>query len=173
MFLGVPLPGPPWRVTSSWNEANQTLEYLISIHGKNLDRAIGYARDIYRDLTLLFPLLEDLCVSTCPWCPDPCCLSAYVWFDLKDLLFIHLNRLPVSQGQPMSDSKMTCRYFGNRGCQLERICRPWICSWYLCPTQLGALKRHSHRVKGFFDETTAKIRLARRSMESVFIQLTY
>ena len=157
---------------SSWNEANQTLDYLIAIHGRNLDRATDIARDISRNLTSLFPLLEDLCISTCPWCPDPCCISAYAWFDFKDLLLIHLNRLPVSQGQLMSDSKMTCRYLGGRGCRLERPCRPWVCIWYLCPTQLGALRKYSREGKAFFDETTAKIRIARKRMELIFINLT-
>jgi hypothetical protein len=163
---------PPWKVLSSWNEANQTLDYLIAIHGRNLDRATRCARDFYRNLTSLFPLLEDLCRSTCPWCPDPCCISAYAWLDFKDLLFIHLNHLPVAQAQLMPGAKMTCRYLGNRGCQLERECRPWVCTWYLCPTQLGALKKYSRGEKAFFHETAAKIRRARKDMESIFINLT-
>ena len=87
---------PLWAATETWKTANRTLEYLIRRHGPNLIRAVGLARDIQVRLEWIFLLLDDLCTVTCPWCPDPCCLTAKVWMDFKDLLFLHLNghRLP-------------------------------------------------------------------------------
>ncbi len=119
----------------------------------------------------LFRLLDELCTTTCTYCPDPCCFSAYAWFDFKALLFAHLNGLAIPPAQLMTDRKMICRYLGNRGCTLERISRPWICTWYLCPTQLGALRADAARgKKAFFLETAAEIRRERKEMETAFIE---
>ena len=104
-----------------------------------------------------FPLLDELCMATCTYCPDPCCFSAYAWFDFRDLLFAHLNGLAVPPAQLMTDRKMICRYLGVRGCTLERISRPWICTWYLCPAQLGALRADAAcGKKAVFLETAKK-----------------
>ena len=119
----------------------------------------------------LFPLLDELCKATCTYCPDPCCFSAYAWFDFRDLLFAHLNGLAISPAQLMTDRKMICRYLGVRGCTLERISRPWICTWYLCPAQLGALRADAaYGKKAFFLETAREIRGERKEMETVFIE---
>jgi hypothetical protein len=119
-------------------------------------------------------MLEDLCLATCTHCTDPCCLKAYAWFDLKDLLFFHLNKLAIPPAQLMTDRKMTCRYLGVRGCTLERISRPWICTWYLCPTQVRVLRGDADRGKEvLFQRTATKIRVLRKEMERVFIEETW
>jgi hypothetical protein len=32
------------------------------------------------------------------------------------------------------------RYWKPKGCVLPRMSRPWICTWYLCPTQKAILE---------------------------------
>ena len=164
---------PPWKNTFSWNEANQTLDFLIKRYGNRLPETNRLALDVFRKMVSLFPLLEDLCMATCTHCPEPCCLSAYAWFDLKDLLFAHLNTIPIPPSQLMTGPKMICRYLGVKGCTLPRISRPWICTWYLCPTQLGALRADTRGEKDFFLQMAKEIGLARKEMEASFIRETY
>ena len=91
--------------------------------------------------------------------------------DFKDLLFAHLNGLEIPPAQLMTNRKMICRYLGNQGCTLERISRPWICTWYLCPTQLGALRADAALgTKAFYLETSTATRRERKEMEAAFIK---
>ena len=164
---------PPWKNAVSWGEANHTVAFLIERYGDHLHETRSLARNLYRKMVTLFPLLEELCRATCTFCPDPCCFSAYAWFDFKDLLFAHLNGLSIPPAQLMTDRKMVCRYLGAQGCTLERIARPWICTWYLCPVQTAVLRTDAARGKKvFFHETATEIRAGRKEMERAFITET-
>ncbi len=164
---------PPWKNVDSWREANHTVSFLIERYGNHLHETKSLVRNLCRKMVSLFPLLEEVCRATCTYCPDPCCFAAYAWFDFKDLLFVHLNGLAMPPAQLMTDRKMVCRYLGVRGCTLERIARPWICTWYLCPVQLAVLRADvACGKKAFFHETATKIRVGRKKMETAFINET-
>ncbi len=164
---------PLWKNSASWREANHTVAFLIDRYGRHLHETTRVARNLYRKTVSLFPLLEELCRTTCTHCPDPCCFSAYAWFDFKDLLFVHLNGLAIPPAQLMTDRKMICRYLGVRGCTLERTSRPWTCTWYLCPAQNGVLRADTAgEKKAFFHETATEIRGGRKEMETAFINET-
>jgi len=149
---------PSWRATDTWKTANRNLECLIRRHGPDMKRAVVLARDIQVRLESIFLLLDDLCAITCPWCPDPCCLTARVWIDFKDLLFLHLNGHQIPPAQLLADLKETCRYLGPRGCMLSRIARPWVCTWYLCPTQKANLPKKPNPVQDKFIRTVQAIK---------------
>lgn len=164
---------PPWKDAESWREANRTIALLTARYDGAMQETRQIVRSLYRNMFSLFPLLDELCMVSCRYCPEPCCLSAYAWFDFKDLLFIHLNGLAIPPAQLMTDRKMICRYLGGRGCTLDRISRPWICTWYLCPTQMNVLRQDRAKAKkSFFIETAAEIRSKRKKLESAFIMET-
>ncbi len=100
---------PPWGSTTTWNAAKWNLDYLIRLHRPELDRAVNFAREVRVRLESIFPLMDDLCADTCPWCPDPCCLAAKVWVDFKDLLFLHLCCRQIPPVQLLPDLKKKCR----------------------------------------------------------------
>jgi hypothetical protein len=108
---------------------------------------------------------------TCPWCPDHCCLTAKVWFDFKDLLFLHLNGHQIPPAQLLSNLKETCAYWRPNGCKLPRIARPWVCTWYLCPTQTANLLQKPKSVRHNFSRAIQDIKTARKKMESEFIRI--
>lgn len=160
-----------WETADTWEAVNRNLKYLIRRHRSRLSRAVGLAQDIQRRLASFYPLLDDLCEVTCPWCPEPCCLVASVCFDFKDLLFCHLGRHQAPYAQPLSDFKEICRYWNHRGCRLPRITRPWVCTWYLCPTQKANLRRKIPSVQDEFSRTVQAIKTGRKSMEAEFIRI--
>lgn len=166
-----PTVSPPWSMTLRWEEANQSLERLLRLHRSKLALAGVFARDVQAQLESIFPVLDDLCASTCPWCPDPCCLSAKVWIDFKDLLFFHLRGHKIPPGQLLANVKQICRYASLKGCTLARVTRPWVCSWYLCPTQKAVLRNKPRSVQGKFYQTVQAIKSGRENMETAFIRV--
>ena len=72
---------PPWNSIAAWQEANRSLNFLIQKNLSELDRAMSLAHKVQTRLASIFSILDDLCKATCPWCPDPCCLTAKVWID--------------------------------------------------------------------------------------------
>jgi len=163
--------GIPWATPMSWQAVNQTVDYHLQRYRADLNQPEILAREIKSCLNTVFPILDALCAHSCPWCPEPCCLSASVWFDFKDLLFLHFNTLSISPAQPKADFKTPCRYLGPRGCRLPRIARPWICTWYLCPTQTAKLKNGEAHKREFIAHAIAQIKSGRNLLECEFIRI--
>lgn len=111
--------------------------------------------------------MDALADLTCTRCPEPCCLRASVYFDLTDLIYLHLNGTRVPDRQLRETAGQTCRYLTTRGCGLERSRRPWACTWYLCPTQTGRLTTEGRRAE--VETLLAEAKLCRRALERKFI----
>jgi hypothetical protein len=128
--------------------------------------AISVAESIRNRLQAVFPLLSEICLGTCPWCPEPCCIVTRVWYDFRDILFFHLTEVPIPPGPLTGEEREPCRYLTFRGCSLPRIQRPWGCTQYLCPTQRGYLvKIRGRAALGDLEETLREIAAARIVME--------
>jgi len=162
---------PPWNTKASWLEANQSLDFLIQRNLPDLDRAMSLAHRVQTRLSSMFSLLDDLCRDTCPWCPDPCCLSAKVWIDFKDLLFLHLGGHPIPSEQLLSNLKNVCRYWSLKGCVLPRMTRPWVCTWYLCPTQQANLRQKARYTQNEVSRLIHAVKSCRTEMEAEFIRI--
>lgn len=126
---------PPWGTPCQWLLINHRIDRSIREQKNEVERARRSAEAVDYSLKALFPLMEALCGATCRLCPSPCCFTARVYFDLRDLLFLHLMEICVPPHQPIRHTKSVCHYLGSHGCLLPRRHRPWICTWYLCPTQ--------------------------------------
>jgi len=162
---------PPWRTKSDWQEANRRIDDRIQQNSGKLSSAAALAASARVRLMSIFDLLDDLCMETCPRCPDPCCLNASPWFDFRDLLFLHLNALPIPFGQPIEAFSATCCYYSPRGCTLARISRPWICTWYLCPVQTANLKKRRAYPSKDLTFAINEIKVFRKEMEETFIRV--
>jgi len=162
---------PPWGAPSDWAEANLTLESLTHIFFSELDHAKSLAMEIKENLESLFPMMDELSRTTCPWCPEPCCVNARIWIDFHDLLFLHLINQTLPPAQLQDNFKHDCRYFGHRGCSLPRLSRPWICTWYVCPTQMAVLRKKNQITVEYFTQTVRRIKSKRKDMEDEFIRV--
>lgn len=163
---------PPWGAKALWEEAGDSINYLVNIHKDRLTMAFNQAEQVKGHLKSLFHLLDELCFITCPWCPEPCCLRATIWMDFKDLLFFCLADEKIPPTQLIQQPADTCRYLGKRGCILPRIKRPWVCTLYLCPAQNRILRRSSSGVQEKFSQAVLAIKTGRRRIEDEFIRIT-
>ena len=161
----------PRGAPTQWKQAHQSLSFHLRRHPNAWTKLFGVAVDLETRLQALFPVLDNLCLNTCPRCPEPCCLTAKVWFDFKDLLFLHLARKPIPLNPPLSVLEDTCRYLGHRGCMLPRSSRPWICTWYLCPTQTAILRKSNSPQSNSFNRSIHKIKMLRQALEEEFIRI--
>ncbi|MCP4694316.1 MAG: hypothetical protein GY859_40160, partial [Desulfobacterales bacterium] len=155
-------------IVKSHGENLVNMAAIIRPLGRKMVRSESLAREIRGRYASIFPLLDELCAVTCPWCPDICCARAFVWFDLKDLLFLHFIGRPAPAAQPRPTPAGVCRHLGARGCRLPRIARPWICTWYLCPTQKGALKKKGPGAQRAVETAIREIKKARKAMAEEF-----
>jgi len=162
----------PWGSEAAWYQANLTMQHLCSRHHAELGAARQTAGDLKSRLETLFPVLDDLCVRTCADCQAPCCHVATIWFDFKDLVFMHLNNLAISTEQLSRTPEGVCCCCGPTGCHLPRLSRPWTCSWYLCPVQKNLLAGVPGKTLVTFEETVAAIKGLRKRLEAQFIRIT-
>ncbi len=162
----------PWVTAAEWQAVHQTFRYLIHHHESSLNNIRVSAFRLAELLKIIILMADRLCQSTCRYCPDPCCAKAWAWFDYKDLLFMHLCGLDIPGSQTLSAPGDRCCYLGHRGCQLPRITRPWVCTWYVCPSQAARIKRKSAVIRGTFERTVGLVKQQRLDMESAFIRMT-
>lgn len=166
------VPRIPWNAQPAWSQANQTLQHLCTRHWTALDSVHKIAQDLQSQLETLFPVLDSLCNRTCAVCPTPCCQVATVWFDFKDLVFLHLGAQAIATGQLSRTQEGACCCCGPGGCRLPRLSRPWTCSWYLCPAQKNLLVEMPEKTLVLFADTVAAIKQLRKKLEAEFIRIT-
>lgn len=165
--------GPPWITGSEWVEINRSIRYLIERYQGQLQQAGAVAHGVKSRLESLFPLMDRLCELTCPWCEEPCCRVANLWFDFRDLLFMHLIGHVPPESQPLKKTDDHCRFLSATGCILPRISRPWICTWYLCPSQTAIIRSKERHLHATIESTLLRIKKMRNLMEDEFISVIF
>jgi len=159
----------PWNTPALWREANASLDRCLRRNRHRLNEAFRLAEKLHRQLISTFQRMDTLCRLTCFACEDSCCRRAWVWTDFRDLLFLHLASVAPPDRQLLGRRGERCRYSGPDGCRLDRIQRPFICTWYLCPAQIRALNRwpaQRERLK----QRLQQIKRDRREMEERFVE---
>ena len=163
---------PPWGAVSIWKEANMAIDHLVSLHREALAPAAALASGIRDKLLSLYALQDELVMETCVSCSSPCCVTATVWLDFCDLLFIHLTDQNAPDFQLIEKQHESCRYHSEAGCVLPRLSRPWVCTLYFCPPQMALIRKKEDRVRKHVEETIKSIKEDRKILEEMFIRIT-
>lgn len=157
----------PWIHRYDWDQVIQSITTIGTQVSQN-----NKVKDLVDQLTVHFSLLDDefslLCAQSCPSCKDVCCKKATVWFDLKDLLYIYFSTRKLPSQQIDRDGQGLCRQLSDRGCRLARRERPYICSWYICPTQRKILQGDERR-KIAISTSLSEMKKLREKLESLYI----
>lgn len=125
----------PWQRETIWEEVQLHFQLVGKVQHQSLSTVKTLAHEILSKINKVDKALSKLSRSTCGCCPDVCCNRATVWYDFRDLLFHHLEFGKIPQAQISRSNNGVCCYLGQRGCLLTRPHRPFICTWYLCPSQ--------------------------------------
>lgn len=163
---------PQWGSDAEWKEANASIGHLARIHNKKLGGALRKVREMQAKLTTLYPLLDEFCKDTCVQCSSPCCVTATVWLDFCDLIFIHLSGQTIPPRQLIEKQPDSCRYNSPSGCLLPRLSRPWVCTLYLCPPQMALLRLKDDYIRRTFEETVKSLKADRKMLENMFITVS-
>ncbi|XPS89954.1 hypothetical protein Dvar_79730 [Desulfosarcina variabilis str. Montpellier] len=159
----------PWDTKTLWREANASLNQSVCHHRHRLCDSLRSADRLCVHLLSVFPIMDDLCQHTCLDCADICCRHAWVWADFKDLLFLHLAGIPAPDQQLVGRRGDHCRYASPHGCRLDRLQRPFVCTWYICPAQTRLLNKQPAE-QARLSAALEQIKIERRRMEEQFIQ---
>lgn len=162
----------PWNTPYLWCEANASLAHVLHRNHRAMVEASRLAHRLRMQMVAIFPLMDALCHTTCPTCRDACCRHACVWIDFRDLLFLHLTDLPVPESQLIGGRGEQCRFAGPRGCRLDRIRRPFICTWYLCPEQTRRLRKDPAEMR-WMAKCLQQMKDLRREMEISFVRAIF
>jgi hypothetical protein len=165
-------PTIPWSTPALWKVANAVLGQNVTRNRRRLTESFRLASRLRDHLLSIFPLMDGLCQRTCPACRDICCRHAWVWADFRDLLFLHLADIPAPGEQLLNQRGEHCRYASPQGCRLDRLQRPFVCTWYLCPAQTRMLHgQPTERAR--LAATLQQIKVDRRLMEDQFIRALF
>ncbi len=166
----------PWQRPDQWEQINNSITHLSGLYKNQFQSVVVMAKQIQLNFEQLSDPIEQICDQTCGACNDICCEHATIWFDLKDLLYVHfaMDTKPESQieKKQSSQGKQVCCHFSRIGCVLPRIQRPFICTWYFCPSQTQYFKMIGQKVKRQIERDLFEIKMLRKKIELEFIRIT-
>ncbi|MCP4114235.1 MAG: hypothetical protein GY737_02325 [Desulfobacteraceae bacterium] len=160
---------PPWKIPEEWNQALQSIEIPAQRRWDKLENARMLAGCVRQDLTEISTRIEAVAGRTCTVCEDICCCRATVWFDFRDLLFIYLNFGRFPAGQITRTLNGACSCLSSTGCTLERLHRPFLCTWYCCPAQIRVMEGEGPGTRRAFEALLNRIKANRKALEDAFI----
>ncbi len=108
--------------------------------------------------------MDRYCGLTCHGCRDFCCDADGIYFDDADLIYLLIldNDLPANQTR--AKAGLACRYLSITGCILPRMCRPFICTWYLCEPQMELLTAEPLPLQKQFTAVMQMVRRCRQQL---------
>ena len=162
---------PSWQNDRLWQAAVATLRYLIHRHRHQLGGVKACAMRVETLVRRLEPAFDMLGREICTECTAPCCLTADVYYDFRDLLFLLLTGQAMPPEQPKHQQAGVCRYLGPEGCRIPRLERPWICTWYVCAKQKRLMKVHPEIDGGHLPSVIAQIGRLRKQTEALFVDI--
>lgn len=99
------------------------------------------AAQTYKEaMELVSSFTEEYTQKTCPYCGTVCCAQKHGLPEFGDVAaFLSLGyEIPsYDLNRPLSGA---CQFMGKRGCILERIVRPYRCTWYFCDPLLTQIE---------------------------------
>jgi len=145
-----------------WRELSRKLKDNFAPHDREQMQTL--AQGVREALLWCDETMDRYCNNTCHGCQDFCCQADGIYFDLPDLIYILTldNDLPTSQTRAIRGAP--CRYLGEEGCILPRMCRPFICTWYLCEPQMALLEAEPISFQKQFTAVMQLIRRCRQQM---------
>jgi hypothetical protein len=160
----------PWENSEDWSQVEISVQRAMLLLDSSPNELTGLVQQIAKGYTSLESRLNRLCLATCNRCTHSCCISATIWYDLKDLLFNYLNTGLFPPQQIYRQVDGTCCNLTPSGCRIDRSKRPFICTWYICANQKESIKGENFNNRGFdILSAIAKIQRDRKELETEFI----
>ncbi|MDH5298129.1 MAG: hypothetical protein OEV91_03850 [Desulfobulbaceae bacterium] len=113
-------------------------------------------------------VMDRYCGATCGQCGDFCCSANGIYFDLADLLYLAGLDADLPMSQTRTRANAPCRYLSLEGCILPRMCRPFICTWYLCEPQMTLLAREPLPIQKQFTAIMRTVRSCRMQLVALY-----
>jgi len=159
---------PPWQSQPVWDQI-ELFFHKSCRNASSLAEAEYHAAEISRKLQVADSFFQNLCEQTCTSCSDPCCARATIWYDFTDLLFLYLHTKTLPSRQIIRKKDQGCSQLTVNGCRLDRLRRPFICTWYLCPEQTGKIATFNTTIQHDLSALLLQIKEDRKLMELAFI----
>ena len=162
---------PPWKSPEVWSHFCQSMVHTVSHHRAGLEEARQLAVQVGEKFDEINDAIDSVCKETCSFCRDICCKRATVWYDFKDMLYIYLHSGQFPQAQITKNGDLSCCNLTSSGCILPRRIRPFICTWYICPSQTAVLSgRVGEELKASILSPVKEIQALRNRLEDTFIK---
>lgn len=162
----------PWIHQADWEEmvhvTKQVREKIADESRVEIMQRIETIITLYKALEVP---LNQLCIHTCPECAEVCCTKATVWYDQRDILVYHLATDSFPATQISKNDAGVCCHLGASGCNLPRLQRPFICTWYICSAQTAILKKTNNNPDTDIQEIIQRIKETRKKIESLCRQV--
>jgi hypothetical protein len=76
--------------------------------------------------------IEHYTARVCRDCASVCCINRHSRHDRSDIIFLTALGMDVPEDLSKTEETAPCRFLGSNGCVLERVQRPYRCTWFFC-----------------------------------------
>lgn len=155
----------PWIHGYDWVQVSTSIAKTIAAMD---DGQIKPLKKIVEQIGLEYDSINDelelVCKKTCVSCLEVCCMHATVWYDLRDLIYLYLDKQTLPQHQIQRLGNGPCCELTSKGCMIDRSRRPFICTWYICSSQKEVVSQFPQISKGI-----KTIQQLRKQLEAKYI----
>jgi len=163
--------GIPWTSEEDWAEMRLSIAGTALAMGPEAASLQALSSRIVQKYKEIDMVLERVCLQSCPSCIEVCCTRATVWYDVRDLLVIYFATGILPTRQICRRDDHSCCNLTATGCSLERVARPFLCTWYICPAQKILLGEFSGgESKNMVSSVINEIKAARKELEEAYVK---
>ena len=162
---------PPWKSPEVWSQFCRAMEHTVGHQSAGLEEARILSWQIRDKFEEVNAAIDSVGKETCLFCKDICCKKATVWYDFKDMLYLYLHSGQFPEAQITKEGDLSCCNLTSTGCLLPRRIRPFICTWYICPSQTAMLsEKMVEEPKARILSSIQEIQRLRKRLEDTFIK---
>ncbi len=152
----------------------QILDRLKRFFADNKDKLLPVtlaAQNYSQKMEQVSSFIEAYTQKTCPYCGTVCCAQKHGLPEFGDVAaFLSLGHTPpyYDLHLPLSGA---CQFMGPRGCTIERIIRPYRCTWYFCDPLLTQIEIGPTAHYNQFIKLVQQLADARGQMLTLFYEI--
>lgn len=165
-LLSLPL---TWRDGRRWQHAAELLAAWLKENKTTAGILRRHSELVRSGIAAIDPFIEQLTTAVCPKCLEVCCRWENCRYDAMDLVYLLTmgTAAPVyTEGLP---DQGPCLYLASLGCTIERIKRPFRCTWHFCAALVTHMAQRPQKPVRSFSIRFQEIQAIRQEMMALLL----
>ncbi len=131
------------------------------MNSENRNEIAAELRSLFNAIS---PFFEKHTSKVCPFCKKVCCIKKHGQYNEEDIIVLTALNIDIPSFKLEGEDTAPCRFLTGKGCSLQRLIRPFQCTWYFCEPLHGSMLEDSSMTYNEFIDNFKKLVEIRRKL---------